>query len=1620
LLITTLCRNELDTFYKEKNQRFLFVPETLKMSVEAPSKLPKSKLCVFLKTEKEVTPKNFPVAILSTELGGKNAFENLYQLANTVFLPMIGNSCNQQKWGELTSREVNDRFHSFLSSVAILCGQVKGETLLPMPPPEKEFSSKHDVSTTSKNRISILEKAIATWTKQIKNILKQDPEALLKRNQHPTPDVEIEFWRSKSNNLNSVFEQLQSQRMRRVLRALDEAKSTYCTAFARLCKDVYIARLEANDNTKYLQILESWFEKLVTMDDFPRLSNLFVPILHALLLVWRHSNYYNTPSRLVIIIREICNAIIEQACRYVSGEQIFALIDSDESTKAIEQIRATYTVCESFKIAYFEYKRKAAEQCPGNPWKIQNNAIFSRLDLFLERCHEALEITKTIIHFSKLSKVEIGGTKGSVLTNTVHQIYNDFEECFEKIKTLDYDIMYIDAVEFEQDFRSFRAHIEEFERRLGTLISVAVEDCSTVYGGLQLFNLFDSELLRRTIIQDELESKYVSIIESYSADLKNVQEIFVTYKEDPPKEHSKNLPPISRALTWCRSLIARINLPMQNLQKLGRGIIDREEAKEVIKMHSTILDSLKNFEEENVKLWGSNVKSISDSKLMLPLLCRDPKSRELSTNFDPALTMLLREVKYFLNLGIHVPDSALSIYKSTEVFRSWIGNIDLIVNMNNSILNEMLPVERPLIAPYLIKFDNVVEKGLEELSWRSDGVEEFITESMKHVKIVHGLLKTITDNFRVIDQIISKWNVPMFTRKSKPIDREEFEHSIKSTRTTRFTEIKESGKRVHSLLKDTNKALRISNTSVEWRAYVDFINCVVIEGLSKCIVTSLDMLFSQVNSEVIAKEKKLPLIEVKLTLTEENLIAFSPSLGHSCGKDDSINSMVESLIGGFMQVSTLFKRLDSEGSYIRDMHSDLEVNRCIAFISESIASNEHNCMLLKNEFEVYAHLWDTDIQTHFEKFRDKAFFKTEKGTTLLNLQSFDEAIDSFDEIKKSVSKVKSPTDVGWLRINTTPIKLEVTKYANKWKDTYTTFLLQSVVETMQTLHLFMEEVKKGLDRAIAEGPQHQDTLMAVMSDIRDVRKKIEYVSEIMEPQRECVSILKKHGVDIFGSKIAGKNIQDYLEEVPLAWEAVVKKTFQKKEEILPLQIASVEALKSDLDRFYLSIREFRGNFRSKAPFKIIEDSTEAYNLLISYSKELDKLDKKVEEYHELEELFELQHATYPEIGETRTEIFHLQILWDFKSMLSLEFKSWLSILWRDVDTDALEDKNKKLRKMLKEKGNSYQSMKGWQIYKDIEESLVIMSTELPLVADLHSNAMRPRHWSSLARVCNVKAVDPTRDAFSLDDIISLKLHKHKAEIEEIVETAMKELKIENKLVEIESIWEKTVLDYIPHKDTEMYVPRPSEEVIENMEAHQMELQGIFGMGKFMEYFYDRVVAWQTNLRTVDDTLRMWTFVSRSWASLESIFLASADIRAQLPDDTKRFEGIDSDFKDLMKECVTESHCLTVCSKEGRYELLKSMLQRLELCQKSLNEYLDIKKKIFPRFYFVSAVALLDMLANGTNPSKIMPYLGDCYDALANLNFVILDNGEKSDRATDMMIAKDGETAPLFEIFVMEG
>ena len=76
-----------------------------------------------------------------------------------------------------------------------------------------------------------------------------------------------------------------------------------------------------------------------------------------------------------------------------------------------------------------------------------------------------------------------------------------------------------------------------------------------------------------------------------------------------------------------------------------------------------------------------------------------------------------------------------------------------------------------------------------------------------------------------------------------------------------------------------------------------------------------------------------------------------------------------------------------------------------------------------------------------------------------------------------------------------------------------------------------------------------------------------------------------------------------------------------------------------------------------------------------------------------------------------------------------------------------------------------------------------------------------------------------------------------------------------------------ILDYVSHNDTEMFLIRPSEEVIEGLEGNQLELQTMIGMGKFVDFFRERVLHWQNSLGQMEDVLKVWVSVSRSWSAL---------------------------------------------------------------------------------------------------------------------------------------------------------
>lgn len=308
-------------------------------------------------------------------------------------------------------------------------------------------------------------------------------------------------------------------------------------------------------------------------------------------------------------------------------------------------------------------------------------------------------------------------------------------------------------------------------------------------------------------------------------------------------------------------------------------------------------------------------------------------------------------------------------------------------------------------------------------------------------------------------------------------------------------------------------------------------------------------------------------------------------------------------------------------------------------------------------------------------------------------------------------------------------------------------------------------------------------------------------------------------------------------------------------------------------------------------------------------------------------------------------------------------------------------------------------MRLWDPYIYAEKTLKNLMASLRAVTELQNPAIRDRHWLELMKTTNVKFhMDAST---TLSDLLDLNLHNFEENVRNIVDKSVKEMAMEKVIKDLQQTWSNMEFDYEMHDRTHLKLLKVSEEIIEILEDHQVQLQNLL-TSKYISHFLEEVTDWQMKLSNADQIISSWFDVQRKWIYLESIFIGSEDIRKQLPEDSKRFDSIDKEFKALLAVMTQDRNIIRATSKPSTLEKLEILSKQLVLCEKALNDYLETKRLEYPRFYFVSSADLLDILSNGNRPDAVAKHLTKLYDSLAKLSLL------PGTRLANGMVSKEHE------------
>uniref|UniRef100_A0A6I8PQA7 Dynein axonemal heavy chain 1 n=1 Tax=Ornithorhynchus anatinus TaxID=9258 RepID=A0A6I8PQA7_ORNAN len=348
--------------------------------------------------------------------------------------------------------------------------------------------------------------------------------------------------------------------------------------------------------------------------------------------------------------------------------------------------------------------------------------------------------------------------------------------------------------------------------------------------------------------------------------------------------------------------------------------------------------------------------------------------------------------------------------------------------------------------------------------------------------------------------------------------------------------------------------------------------------------------------------------------------------------------------------------------------------------------------------------------------------------------------------------------------------------------------------------------------------------------------------------------------------------------------------------------------------------------------------------------------------------------------------------------------SWMNDPLSTIDAEQLEKNVNESFKTMHKCVKQFKDLPAClEVAEDIRARIEEFKPYIPLIQGLRNPGMRTRHWEALSVDIHINIKPKVNLTFSR--CLDMKLQEHVEIISKVAETASKEYAIEQALDKMEKEWIPIVFNVLPYKDTGTFVLKSPEEASQLLDDHIVMIQSM-SFSPYKKPFEERIRTWENKLKLTQDVLEEWLACQRSWLYLEPIF-SSEDITKQLPVESKRYQTMERTWKKVMRNVNENRQVISVCPDRRLLENLRDSNKLLDQVQKGLSDYLETKRRAFPRFYFLSDDELLEILSQTRDPTAVQPHLRKCFENIAQLCF-------QRDLKITHMYSGEGEEVRLFK------
>lgn len=1157
----------------------------------------------------------------------------------------------------------------------------------------------------------------------------------------------------------------------------------------------------------------------------------------------------------------------------------------------------------------------------------------------------------------------------------------------------------VDPLDVSNDGQStWSVSIQMYEKRLAKTeerITRTLEDRLTnAHTADEMFHIFAvfSPLFFRPLIRNAVNSFRSTLVKNVREDVKRLQEKFKLRYDDSQEKVTadlRDIPPLSGRIIWARQIESQLGTLMKRMEDVlgADGWESYQEGKQL----REVCDELRSYldVDQLYKDWltvqmktESTLKYSKASDFVL-LVEDDQRSvKVLKVNFDPKQIVLFKEVRYLewllpeMKSVKTIPATIKTL--ANEAYARFPISMALEAALSGfaHAKQGVTPRNLPLLAAHLVAVRDSIKEAIggskqskKWIKWDSADLNEWVGRVSHKVYAFQERVDDICDKLEAVDSYLLQLQTCAFEREAFEQVMSNLQTVIDDTRMRGYanvqTWVSDLDERIEQIILD-----RIKRGINAWiQAFrgtppisdMEHPDAVRLEDMVSLPMTLHEVLIS--NQRIFVSP---PLEESRV----EFITNYHSHISVICTLPRIVSSRYEVFADakdGPNDYSSLLAGLPTDISHLPYLEIEQHMNTAKAFLKEWMQ---------------YQALWDLPL-TALAESAGQDFAKWQR--LLAEMKASRSTLDRADE----------ETVFGAIVINHRQVQGKIESKYDMWQKEAQLQFGGILGHEIKAMSAEMSEIKTVLENAHLDG-NSKDVIDGVRALLK-LKTKLGPYKVSCANFEASEKLLQKQRFKFPAGWIAAGNLTNSLSDLQTIFSR--RSSFLDAE--MPNLVGRVqEESKAMSKRVSVMLESWEKDKPSAGQYT----PEEALRIIATFSVQADKLKKEEEEMAATRLALHIESAVDERSKILSDELHELKESWNSLGSGMSKLQKIREQRFREIDPVRVR---KQLDELVEELRLLPAKVRNNASYETLQKQIQIYLGQQLTLRDLKSEALQDRHVRAILKHLAI-SVDTVAE-LTLGMLWDSKMAENHAFIMDTLSGAQGEYALDMYIAKIKEYWITAELS-IATRDN-IGIVTEWDKLFNTIEDDLSSLASMKHSPYFatVKQFQEESATWESKITALRAIFSVWVEVQRKWLYLRGIF-RNEDIKIQLPSQFSTFKTVDNEQVTLMKKVSSQPSCLGLLLYENLAKQLERCDATMVLIQKSLIDYLDAQREIFPRYYFVNNNDLVEIIGNSNEPSKIISHLGEMFAGVVSVDLSTARVPNKN--SVDKMSSKEGEFITL--------